>query len=101
MHTMDVTRLSDALHYSTRYNSKMGREGMDVVMLDACVRNRNVTSVAMAWRGAEAAEPRLPRTPFGEQMMRLMREDGQGLGARRRRPARTASCSRACSTTRG
>ena len=73
MHTMDLTRLSDALPYSTRYNSKIGREGMDVVMLDACMKNRNVTSVAMARRNAEAAEARRPRTPCGEQMMRLMR----------------------------
>ena len=70
---MDLTRLSDALPYSTRYNSKIGREGMDVVMLDACMKNRNVTSVAMARRNAEASEPRRPRTPCGEQMMRLMR----------------------------
>lgn len=70
---MDLTRLSDALPYSTRYNSKIGREGMDIVMLDACMKNRNVTSVAMARRSAEASEPRRPRTPCGEQMMRLMR----------------------------
>ena len=73
MHTMDLTRLSDALPYSTRYNSKIGKENMDLVMLDACMKNRNVTSVAMAKRNAEASGPRHPRTPCGEQMMRLMR----------------------------
>lgn len=73
MHTMDLTLLSDALPYSTRYNSKIGRESMDVVMLDACMKNRNVTSVAMARRNTEVSESRLPRTPCGEQMMRLMR----------------------------
>ena len=73
MHTMDLTRLSDALPYSTRYNSKIGRESMDIVMLDACMKNRSVTSAAMARRSTEVTESRLPRTPCGEEMMRLMR----------------------------
>ena len=72
MHAMDLTNLSDALPCSAHYNSKMGRECMDIVMPDACMKNRSVTSVAMARRSAEAAEPRTPRTPCGEQMMRLM-----------------------------
>ena len=88
MHTMDLTRLSDALPYSTRYNSKIGRESMDIVMLDACMKNRNVTSVAMARRGTEVPESRLPRTPCGEEMMRPM---GHGSG----RAVRALPCRRA------
>ncbi|MDE0266703.1 MAG: hypothetical protein OXK17_06765 [Thaumarchaeota archaeon] len=41
MHIVDLTCLSDALPYSTRYNSEMGRENMDAVMLDAYMNNCN------------------------------------------------------------
>lgn len=51
---MDLTLLSDALPYSTRYNSKIKKENVDLVMFDACMKNRNVTSVAMAGRSTEA-----------------------------------------------
>ena len=70
---MDLSLLSDALPYSSHYNAQIGKENMDIAMLDACMKNRNVTSVAMAKRNTETAGPRRPRTPCGEQMMRLMR----------------------------
>ena len=72
MHAMDLTLLSDAPPCSTRYNSKIGREDMDVAMPGACMRNRNITSVAMAKRNTEVSGSRPPGTPCGEQMMRPM-----------------------------
>ena len=49
--------MSDALHLSSRYDALYGKEDVDFVMYEACMRSRNVTSVATDRNSTKSGSP--------------------------------------------
>ena len=64
--------MSDALPFSGRYDAPCGKEDMDFVMYEACMRGRNVTSVAADMNGTNVGQSGARDLPCGERMMRWM-----------------------------
>ena len=75
--------MSNALPFSGRYNALYGKEDMNFVMYEACMRSRNVTSVAADMNGTNVGQSGARDLPCGERMMQWMRAiDGRGLCGR-------------------
>ena len=80
LRSLQLGGMSGALPFSSRYNALYGKEDMDFVMYEACMRSRNVTSVAADMNGTNVGQSGARVLPCDERMMQWMRAiDGRSL----------------------